>query len=289
VRIVVTADLHYDIARSAVPVRLVAEEICGLRADALLLLGDVAGRDIGIVNDCLHLFDSFAGRKLFVAGNHDIWAHPGEDSLDRLERALPEVCRDAGFHPLDLEPVVLDGVGIAGSMGWYDFSFRPRHLEIPLRFYEAKVSPGAAMRMERHSHLLADLSDVPPQSLEIGCRWMDGQHVRLPMSDAEFCSHLLKRLDAHLAELATRCKTIVVGLHHLPFAEFVPGTPRPAWAFAEAYLGSAAFGELLRSYPQVRFAFCGHSHLPGTLDDGRIRCVNVGCTYKAKRYEILDL
>ena len=97
-KLVATADLHYDIARSATPARRVAEVICGLRADALLVLGDAAGRDVGILRECLHLFDRFDGPRFFVAGNHDIWTDPGQDTIERLEHTLPEVCREAGFH-----------------------------------------------------------------------------------------------------------------------------------------------------------------------------------------------
>ena len=160
-KLVVTADLHDDITRSAEPARRIAAEICSLRADALLLLGDVAGRDPRIVSDALHLFDRFAGARFFVAGNHDLWTDPGGDSLDRLERVLPELCREAGFHPLDVEPAFMGSVGLVGSIGWYDFSFHPERLGIPLRFYQAKIAPGAATRLPGYEHLLADTSDVP--------------------------------------------------------------------------------------------------------------------------------
>ena len=106
---IVTSDLHYNVLRSKQPTLNLAKEVCGLRADALLILGDAAGQDAGIVRESLQLFDRFAGRKFFVAGNHDIWTAPGESSLDRYERGLPEICRQTGFHSLDLEPAVLVG------------------------------------------------------------------------------------------------------------------------------------------------------------------------------------
>ena len=56
-KLIVTADLHYNVTRSKEPARKIAEEICGLCADALLVLGDIGGRDSAIVSDCLHLFD----------------------------------------------------------------------------------------------------------------------------------------------------------------------------------------------------------------------------------------
>jgi len=288
-RIVVTADLHYDIVRSRQPALAIAEEICSLDADTLLVLGDVAGRDIGIVSECLHLFDRFAGRKFFVAGNHDIWTSPGSDSLDKLERELPAACREAGFHPLDVEPVAINGVGIAGSMGWYDYSYRLNRLGIPLRFYEAKIAPGAAARSASYAHLVADASDTDDSAFGIGTRWMDGEHARLPMSDVAFCQYLLDRFDEHLCYLSDRCDRIVVGLHHVPFAALVPHTDKPGWAFASAFLGSEQFGEVMLNHPKVRYAFCAHSHKPDRIERRHLECINVGCTYLAKRYEIVTV
>ncbi len=288
-KLVITADLHYDITRSVEPTRCIAEEICGLRADALLLLGDAGGRDVGIVRDCLHLFDRFRGPRFFVAGNHDVWTDPGESSLDRFERVLPRICGDAGFHPLDLEPAVLGHVGLVGSMAWYDYSYRPVELEIPIRFYEHKLAPGAAARLPGYEHLVADASDIPEAALSLGTRWTDGEYVRLGMSDAAFNDHLLARFREHLAATAPRCDVIVAGLHHVPFAELLT-TPRgPSWAFGRAFMGSAAFGRALLDEPKARFAFCGHSHAYAHVQKAHVTCTNLGCTYTEKRYEILNV
>jgi 3',5'-cyclic AMP phosphodiesterase CpdA len=299
VKLVITADLHYDIARSQEPTRRLAEEVCGLRADALLVLGDVAGREIGIVDECLRLFDGFAGSKFFVAGNHDIWTHPGECSLERFESTLPRACRGAGFHPLDVEPAEIDGVGLVGCMGWYDYTFLPPEPRIPLRFYQAKIAPGAADRLGGYESLLADRSDVPDWAWDIGTRWMDGEHVRLPMSDEAFCERQIQQLASHLAWAERRCRQIVVGLHHVPYRELVPvlsGLPPPAgqraepkWFFTAPYMGSARMGELLLGHAGVSHVYCGHTHWPLQCRRGHIECINVGCTYLEKRYHLLEV
>lgn len=288
-KLIVTADLHYDNARSTESARRIAEEICGLRADALLILGDVAGQETGILSECLHLFDRFEGLKLFVAGNHDVWTRPGENSLEKLEQVLPELCREADFHPLDVEPAVVDGVGIVGTMGWYDYSFRLSDLEVPLRFYQAKIAPGAAERFPEHQDLLADADDVPDTAMEIGTRWMDGQHVRLPMSDFEFSHYLLDRFRDHLDQAARRSEKIVVGMHHLAFWEIVPEIENVSRAFAAGFMGSEMFGEAILAEPKVRYAFFGHSHRPLRMQCGHVRCIDVGSTYVDKRYEIVDV
>lgn len=288
-RLIVTSDLHYNVLRSKQPTLSVAEEICRLSADALLILGDAAGQDVSILSECLRLFDTFPGRKFFVPGNHELWARAGESSLVRYQEVLPQTCAAAGFHMLDHEPVVLDRIGLVGSIGWYDFRFRPEYLGIPLRFYKEKIAPGAASRMERYQHLLEPSDDIPEASMHMGTRWMDGEHVHLPMNDLEFCDRLLGRLEQHLVEVADSCETIVVGLHHVPFAELVPHNDNPSWAFAGAFLGSPAFGELLLKHPKVRRVYCGHTHKAGEVIREHIRCINTGCTYLAKRYEVLEL
>jgi predicted phosphodiesterase len=299
VRIIITADLHYDIERSQTPTRELAERVCGMEADALLLLGDVAGRETQIVSDCLHLFDGFRGAKFFVAGNHDIWCLPGESSLERLESTLPRLCREAGFHPLDIEPAEIDGVGIVGSMGWYDYTFLPDGLGIPLRFYQAKVAPGAAERLPGYESLVAQRNDVADWAWELGIRWMDGEHVRLPMSDEALCDRLLARLASHLDWASRTCRPIVVGLHHVPFRELVPlfsTDPAamelqhdPKWAFTAPYMGSRRLGELLLQHPNVAHVYCGHTHFPARTRQHHLQCINVGCTYAQKRLEVLDI
>jgi len=73
----------------------------------------------------------------------------------------------------------------------------------------------------------------------------------------------------------------------VPFAEMVHRSGRPNWDFANAFMGSPLFGELLLSVAEVRYVFCGHTHRPLRRRIGHIECVNVGCTYRAKRYETL--
>ncbi len=298
-KLVVTADLHYDIARSQEPTRRLAEEICALHADALLVLGDVAGREIGIVSECLHLFDRFRGARFFVAGNHDIWTEPGECSLERFETSLPQACRDAGFHPLDCEPAEIDGVGLVGSMGWYDYTFLPPEPRIPLRFYHAKIAPGAAERLGGYDDLLANRSDVPDWAWDMGTRWMDGEHVRLPISDELFCQRLIQRLESHLDWASRRCRRVVVGLHHVPFRELVPvlsgnppppgRRPEPKWNFTAPYMGSARIGEALLRHSAISHVYCGHTHFPLQCRKHHLHCINIGCTYLEKTCQLLDL
>lgn len=134
--------------------------------------------------------------------------------------------------------------------------------------------------------------------MEIGARWMDGQHVRLPMSDEAFCARLLGRLESQLEWAARRCARTIVALHHVPFRELVPIFSEaavvsdrqrdPKWSFTAPYMGSEALGNLLLRFPTVTHAYCGHTHFPLRTRRGWLECVNLGCTYLEKRWETVQ-
>lgn len=288
-RIIATSDLHYNIARSRGPTEAVAAEICRAGGDTLILVGDTASTDLGVLERALGLFDSFKGLRLAVAGNHELWAEPGGDSLARYENALREACSRNGFWYLDAAPLTRDGYGFVGSVGWYDYSFRSTRLGIPLRFYQSKVAPGWAARSEPHRHLLEPGDDIPPAAHQVTTRWMDGARVRLPFGDVDFTHRLSRTLRAHLEQVRFHADRIVAAVHHLPFAELVPRSVIPNWEFATAFLGSELLGEALLDYDCVKYVVCGHSHNQRTCRKHHLTCTSIGSTYREKRYVCIDV
>ena len=289
-RIIVTADLHYNIPRSRGPTRRLARRAGSMGGDALVLIGDSAGAELDPLRQCLRLFGEFGGRKFIVAGNHCLWCRDGESSLDRYEQVLPRVAAEEGFRLLDHEPAVLGDVGLVGSVGWYDYSFRDTSLGIPKAFYRAKVSPGTAAWLGEHDELLRTYCDVlTEEHMSLGVRWMDGLHVRLGLSDEEFLEMLAEKLARQLAAASTEAERIVVFLHHLPFADLVPRNRPPKFAFAAAYMGSERLGEVLRRFPKVTDVYCGHSHWPAERRIGGLHVVNIGSTYTHKQLKVLDI
>jgi len=289
-KILITADLHYDIARSRRPAERLAERIRARSADALVLLGDTAGAALDAHHDALALFEGFTGRKLLVPGNHCLWCNGEESSLDRYRRILPQLAAEHGFELLDHSPVVMDGLGLAGSIGWYDYSFADKSLGIPGAFYEAKVAPGAAQYMGGYEDLIEDHKhQLTERHLALGSQWMDGVRVRLGMSDKEFSSLLAEKLAGQLAGLSRRVEQIAVFLHHLPFSLLVPANRPDRFAFAAAYMGAGRLGEVLLDCPKVTRVYCGHSHFKARLTVGRLTVINVGSTYTDKRLEVLEV
>jgi len=289
-KILITADLHYEIPRSRKPAAKLIRRLCREGGDVVVLVGDTAGAKPEPLGEALELFAGFEGLKLLVPGNHCLWCAGEEDSLDRYERILPDLAAEHGFAVLDHNPTELGGIGLVGSVGWYDYSFADRSLGIPIDFYRAKVAPGAAVQLGGYDDLLAaHQGKIPEAAFELRSRWMDGRYVRLPMSDEQFCEFLADRLAGQLAELAGRTERILAFVHHLPFAELVPESRNQRMAFAAAYLGTPLLGRVLLDCPKVTHVYCGHSHWRGVHKIDHITAVNVGSTYSDKRMEILEL
>ena len=313
-RILVTADLHYDIARSRKPAQELAERVCDMHADAMVLVGDTAGADLAQLTECLRLFGGFGGKKLMVAGNHCLWVQPSDNdpalpdnkpvderrttclgpSMRRYMELLPRAAAEAGFGLLDHQPAIIrdqagQTMGLVGSVGWYDYSFRLDGLGVPEDFYRAKVAPGAANYMQEHRHLVeANRHALTEQHLEMGSRWMDGVRVRLGISDEDFVELLARKLERQLGQIAPQVDQVAAFIHHLPFKEMIP----PDWpkraAFAAAYMGSQAIGSVLLACPKITHVYCGHSHWSDTRTIGHLKVINVGSTYVQKNLAVLE-
>ncbi len=285
-RLIATADLHYNHLRSKPLAQEVIEQINRAGGDVLLVVGDTATGDGDALEQCLARF-RFAGPKLFVAGNHELWTL-GDDSEALIHEALPRRVRALGWQWLQTDPFVAGDLAIVGSVGWYDFSFAQENLGIPLRFYRHKISPGAARGLSSMAHLFDRTDDLTDFARSIVARWNDGRFVHLAQSDEAFLQTLLDRLASQLDALM-EMKTIVAAIHHLPFAELLPPPHRPQWDFAKAYLGSARIGELLLKHPNVRYALCGHSHMAVEAKIRHLHAVNIGSSYRWKTFRTFDL
>ena len=287
-RLIATADLHYDIAEYRPRVEALADAMCRQEADALALAGDLFAVDLAVLEACLRLFEGFRGTKLLVAGNHDLWTTTG-DSFALYDRIIPDVARAHGFHDLDGGPKILGDVGLVGTIGWYDYSFRDESLGIPLRFYEQKTAPGFALHTPSLRHLIYPGEDLPRSALAARSYWNDGRMIHWALDDRRFNQITVQRLEAQLAEVEPRVRTIVAITHHVPFRQMLHRKSDPTWGFGNAFLGSDALGETLLRHPKVSHALFGHSHTRDRQRVGPIDALNVGCTYRMKRYDLIEV
>jgi len=291
-RILATADLHFNHPRSRKLACELIQRMNQAGGDVLLLVGDSAAGDPPALEQCLERFD-FAGPKLLVAGNHELWTL-GDDSYRLFRQELPRRVEQMGWQWLQTRPLVLGSTAIVGSIGWYDYSFAPADLGVPVRFFERKISPGSAAARAETADLVARSDDIAPQAMDIFARWNDGKFVKLGRSDEQFLGELLAELDGQLSDLSVAtalpaAKRVVAAVHHLPFAQLLPPRSSHQWDFARAFLGSARLGEVLLRYPTVSHVLCGHSHLPAEAQVEHLRAINIGSGYGWKTYLTLDL
>jgi len=286
-RLLATADLHYNHPKSRRLADDLIDHIKAAAPDAVLLVGDTAASVGDDLERCLARFDDLQAAKLFVPGNHELWTH-GDDSYRLFIDELPRRVRGAGWQWLQTDPFVTPSLAIVGSVGWYDYSFAPPHLGIPLRFYEHKISPGAASFSAEHRYLLGQDDDIPPHAREIYARWNDGRFAKLHRSDGQFLTELIAQLTRQLESLR-HIPHVLVATHHLPFREMLPPSNAAQWQFVRAFLGSEQFGQTLLQYPNVKTLICGHSHLPLDTHVHHIHAINIGSGYRTKTYRILDL
>jgi len=285
-RIVITSDLHHNHHRSKPLAEELIDKINRAGGDVLVLVGDSAVLSDGALEACLSRF-KFSGTKLFVPGNHELWTR-GSDSYELFTRILPQRVEALGWRWLQTNPFVSDEVAIVGSLGWYDYSFAQVSLGIPRRFYERKISPGAAERMEEYASLLAPADDISSHGRGVIARWNDGKFVQLHRTDDQFLDDLLAMLRSQLEALKGHPR-VIAAIHQLPFRELLPPPHTDQWDFAKAYLGSPRIGEVLLGFENVREVYCGHSHYPAEAQLGRVRAVNVGSGYRHKTFCAVDV
>ena len=284
-RLLITADLHVNHPRSRPLAIDLIDRMNQAGGDAVLLVGDTAVADGDDLEHCLTRF-KFKGPKLFLCGNHELWTQ-GPDSHRLFTLDLPQRIRALGWHWLETDPFITPSFAITGAIGWYDYSFASDRLAIPKRFYQAKLSPGAAEHLGR-ADLLADRSDITPQSFELVARWNDGQFVKLHRSDEEFLEECLARLSMRLQSLA-HLPRVIVATHHVPFHQLLPPGHSTQIEFVKAYLGSEKLGHVIRAHANVTHVFCGHSHFATKATIGSIHAINIGSGYRHKTFETLDL
>jgi predicted phosphohydrolase len=263
--------------------------MCAERPDVLVVAGDVFALEPELLTRCLRLFEAFEGPKLLVAGNHDLWTRDGGDSFALYETVIPERAAACGFHDLDAAPLIVGDVGFVGTIGWYDYSFRDRSLGIPLRFYAHKAAPGYCRRRRELRGLLDPDEELPAKALAARSYWNDGRMIHWDLDDGRFNALTIERLAAQLREVEGRVRAVVAVTHHIPFAEMLVRKSDPSWGFGNAFMGSAGLGETLLACPKVTHAVFGHSHTRGRQTIGHIDAVNVGCTYRMKRYDLLEV
>jgi predicted phosphohydrolase len=236
-RIVVTADIHYDEGWEPAFTEL-ARNIAAEEPDVLLIAGDL-GEPLENFEAALALFDDLPCPKGVVAGNHDVWHRDGPYTSQQLwDEMLPAAVRRHGSVWLEEDDIVLGGIAICGTVGWYDYSGRDPSLGFTPEEYE-------------------DLK---------GLVNVDARHIDWAYTDREFANHLRLRFIRRLERLDgdPGVQQIVVITHVPVFEECVLRKPEDIrWNFGNAYFANLALGRALVPKRKVSVVVSGHRHIGG--------------------------
>ncbi|MFW6438046.1 MAG: metallophosphoesterase [Armatimonadota bacterium] len=277
-RVLALADLHYD-DESRPFVEAIANAVRAADAEVLILAGDVSADGPQYLDDALALFEYFDGTRLMVPGNHDLWRDEAPfDTRALYERTIPEVAAKHGFHCLDQGPVIVNGTGFVGVMGWYDYEMRQRKAPVggltvtPINVSLAddgsmsfSAVAGAeetgweALAAEDYeaNGLIWQAGDARPQVAV----WNDALHLEWDSPAAEIAAEMAKRLRGQVGEVAGECERVVGVTHFVPFSELAEHHfESPKRAYAKAFLGSPLLGEALLEAEDLALVIYGHRH-----------------------------
>lgn len=234
VKLAITSDLHLPITK-AEAVSALGREIQAFGPQALIVAGDV-GESLNDVQRGLQILREQVQCPIWVlAGNHDLWARPPYDSRQLWLEQIPSAVRAAGCQWLEGASFVLDGVAVAGTIAWYDYSAA-----------DPNVQASALEFAQQKFHYNAD-------ALRIDWEW----------SDPEFAERVSSPFLAQLDRLENdpSVRRIVV-MTHVPIVE--EQMHREAsdrrWAFSNAYFGNLTLGRKVLSYRKVSHIVSGHTH-----------------------------
>lgn len=270
-RIVFTADIHWDISQHAAECWApIIDEISELNPDVLVLGGDIAAVDYAF-RDALKAFSVIDCQRCYVLGNHDIWIlNEGdfENSSFKKYDYLCEIGKDFGFHCLEKSPLIINRIGFVGNCGWYDYSFRDKNVDI---FFPLALKSYKEKRL--------------PNGRSI---WRDGQYAKWGISDEEVTQFFVDKTKQHIKEIDKNVEQIAFFSHHIPIERMIRKGDMN-WNMGNAFAGSVLFENLILSHQKIKYIFCGHSH---TTFEDKIKsrfCCNVGSDYLKPRYKAIDV
>lgn len=250
-----TSDFHIDTSKENFMIlKRIKQKLELKNPDVFIIAGDI-GAYLSSVQDALSVFRNLDLKKIFIPGNHDIWKEGNGSSYEKYFSLLPEIARENNFIPLWLKPIVINGIGFCGSMGWYDYSLRNSKMRFTVKDYIHKEYNGSM--------------------------WMDKQNANFVnqkkrMKDTEITELLYRRFVNDCESIYRNSRKIVVVFHHVPFKEMLLYKNRPDWDYFSAFMGSEKFGKYLLRKNKVKLVISGHQHLKKRTEIRRF--LNLGST-----------
>ncbi|HTU18662.1 MAG TPA: metallophosphoesterase [Gemmataceae bacterium] len=234
VKLAFTSDLHLPITKDEL-ISALGREVQAFAAQALVVAGDM-GESLADVKRGLQLLREQVRCPIWVlAGNHDVWARPPYDSRQLWLEQVPATVAAAGCQWLEGTSFVLDGVAVAGTIAWYDYSA-----------VDPSVQASGPELAQQKLYYNAD-------ALRIDWEWADpelAERVSVPF---------LSQLDHLDGDPSVRR---VVVATHVPIVEqqMHRDASDPRWAFSNAYFGNLTLGRKVLAHRKVSHIVSGHTH-----------------------------
>ena len=250
------SDLHTDVTplNKAIIPHLI-DAVKAARLDVFVLAGDLAHHLLQL-SETLKAFQlaDLACEKLFIPGNHDIWAveTPDVTSEQKCE-IISTLCYECGFHPLMDAPFIKEQIGFCGTIGWYDYSFAPSGYDFSDAQYAEKTLMGAV--------------------------WNDKRYAKWSGTDRIVARRFEAQLKAQIAAIRDDVSRIIVVTHHVPFQECIWYRGELPWDFFRAFMGSKPLGECCLEESLVTHVLFGHTHRAIDKQIRNIRAISAPVGY----------
>lgn len=232
-RIAITSDIHFHLPWIDA-IRAFADHLAQQSPDMFIVAGDM-GEPIDMFMQGLEMFAPVSERRAAVAGNHDVWHRTGAYSSKYLwERLLQLAAVSNEYAWLERYNIRLNGLGICGTIGWYDYSAKPEHLRLTNRQY-AEIKP-----------MLSN----------------DGNYIDWEWSDRDFAAKVHQSFEKRLDQLENdpAVKDILVVTHVPLFRECLRETPSRDHEVLNAFYANIPLGETVLQRSKVRAIVSGHVH-----------------------------
>jgi predicted phosphohydrolase len=259
------SDIHTDYKANLIFLREVIQLLIQRQPDLFILAGDISHHEDRLITT-LAYFRGLTCPKLVIPGNHDIWSKTETTSFEKHDRILPLIFSEFGWHWLPTNPYrINDSWAIAGTLGWYDYSFAAKVLRIPPIQYRNKIHQGLM--------------------------WMDGRFAKWERDtkayqDHEVLAWCLEHLESDLDQLFDVPHLIGVS-HHIPYEQLLfRHVPLSKWAFFRAYMGTQKIGNTFAKHPGLEHMIYGHRHYPIQKEVAGVQCHANPLCYPRERSEM---
>ena len=234
-RIAITSDIHF-FPQWQQNIHHFARVLSSFEPDLLIVAGDT-GEPLELFAQGLQTLAPICKQRAALAGNHDVWRREKGYvySSERLwEAELARVARANGYLWLEQDNLVVGGVGICGTIGWYDYGGKPDQLPFDDDFYEV-------IKLQ-----------VTNDARYIDWRW----------SDREFAARVGDAFQARLDRLEADPSVyeVLVTTHVPLYAGALRPSATPEQALLNAYYANVGLGEKVLTRPKVRAVVSGHVH-----------------------------